>query len=328
MLIRAEQLKALYRAIILRLGGSPEEAQTFAELLVIADLRGMDWQGVRSLDRHYLFDLQEGNIRLGQPIGVVAEGPSSVVLDAGGELGQVAGARAMLSAIAKAVDSGVAVAVIRHAGDTGLLASYTMMALEHECIGIMFNNTNPYVAPWGGKERTHGIDPLSVAIPAGDEYPIVLDMSLTEAQPYFDLDERMNRPFSKPPLMFFRTVREYGLSVVVEAICGALTLMPIGRDRTQRGESAVFAMAIHIPHFIGVNEFRRHVDRYVRQVKESERADGAVEIWLPGERGFREQEKRLRDGIPVPDEIWTATVRLMEEIGVDWRRALEAPDQV
>ena len=92
MRIRSEPVEAVYRASILALGGSHDEARIFAERLVLADLRGMDWQGVRSLDRHYVNDLRQGDIRLGQPVQVLEQGPSSVVLDAGGELGVSAGA--------------------------------------------------------------------------------------------------------------------------------------------------------------------------------------------------------------------------------------------
>jgi LDH2 family malate/lactate/ureidoglycolate dehydrogenase len=322
MKLAAEQLKALYRAFILELGGSDEEANTFAELVVLADLRGMEWQGVKALERHYIFDIQQGNIRLGQELEVLAEGPGSVAFDAHSELGQVACSQAMRAAIAKAQETGTAVATLRRSGDTGLLAGYTLMAASEDCIGLMFNNTNPYVAPWGGDEPTHGIDPLSVAVPAGAEYPIVLDMSITEAQPYFDLIERMSKPFPQPPLMRFATVREYGLSVVVEAICGSLTTMPIGRDRVLRGESAVFALAVHIPHFVDIEAFRAHVDGYVRGVKASKHADGFEEILLPGERGFREAERRVETGIPVPDDVWERTVALAERIGVDWQQAL------
>ena len=327
LILQPAQLKALYRAVILELGGTLDEAGTFADFLVLADLRGMDWQGIKSLDKHYVWSIQEGIIKLGQEIAVVSEGPAHLMLDAGGELGQVTCARVMNSAIQKAKSAGVALGAVQRSGDTGLLGSYTVMAIAHDCIGVMFNATAPYVAPWGGTERTHGIDPLSVAIPAGREYPILLDMSLTEAQTFFDQDGRWERPFPPPPVMSFATMREYAMTVVVELISGALTNTPVGCERVHRGETGVIALAIHIPHFIDVKVFKDQVDSYVRQVKTTTRAVESEEVLLPGERGFREAERRSKSGVPVPDDVWASTVRLMESIGVDWQGALDAPQE-
>jgi L-2-hydroxycarboxylate dehydrogenase (NAD+) len=325
MLVREEQMKALYREVILRLGGSESEAETFAEFVVVADLRGMEWQGILSLDKHYVWSIQQGIIKLGQEISVVSEGSSFVVLDAGGELGQVTCSQAMRSVIAKAKDAGIAVAGVRRSGDTGLLASYASMALDHDCIGLLFNTTAPYIAPWGGTERIHGVDPLSVAIPAGEEYPILVDMCLTHAQRYFHRDGSWQRPFPWPDVILFDTVREYALTVVVELICAALTAIPLGGERVHRGETGVVAIAIHVPHFVDMDDFRQRVDGYIRQIKESERADEAKEILLPGERGFREEERRRTHGIPITDDVWAATVPLLDDIGVDWRRLLDEP---
>jgi LDH2 family malate/lactate/ureidoglycolate dehydrogenase len=318
-MVPADTLRGLYRTFILNFGGTDEEANTFANLVLLADLRGMDWQGIRSLDRHYIFDIQHGNIRLGQPLTVLDQGIAHTVLDANRELGQVACKRAMELTIEKALTAGVAATSIRHCGDTGLLAAYTLMCIDHDCIGIAFNNTNPYVAPWGGAQAMHGIDPLSVAVPAGASYPILLDMSITKAQPFFNNDRTMTRPFTRPQVMFFDSVREYGLSVVVELICGALALMPLGRDRTSRGESAVFMLALHIPHFVDLSEFGRLVDRYIRLTKDSGSSNDAGEILLPGERGFRENEKRLDQGIPIPLAVWSATEALASAVGLDWK---------
>jgi LDH2 family malate/lactate/ureidoglycolate dehydrogenase len=322
VVLRTEELKEIYAGVIRAFGGTQEEAQAFADFFVIADLRGMEWQGFKSLDTHVVYPLQQGIIRLGQEVEVIADAEASFVLEAHAELGQLVCSRAMEMTIERAKRAGSAVGVIRHAGDTGMLAGYTLLALEHDCIGIMFNNTNPYVAPWGGTERMHGIDPLSVAIPAGEVFPILVDMSITAAKPTFDVPSAYVRPFAPPPVLMFETLREYALSVVIEVISGALTAMPMGREKTRRGESAVVCMAIHIPHLISIGDFRQHVDGYVKQVKASGLAEGFPEVLLPGERGFREQEKRVANGVPVDDDVWTALTGVLDEVGVEWRRSI------
>ena len=317
-LLSIGQLQGLYHSFILALGGSSEEATTFAELLSIADLRGMDWQGIKSLHKHYVLPIQEGIIRLGETLEILGENSGCVTLDAHGELGQVCCKRAMEMAIAKAQEAGSCVVVVRHAGDTGLLASYTTMALGEKCIGIMWNTTNAYVAPWGGRERRQGIPPLSMAIPARHAYPVLVDTTLTEAKPFYDHDHMWQPPFPPPPLIHFQSHREYAASAALELICGALADMPLGLDKTRRGECAAFLLAIHIPHFGNFEDFVRRVDRYVQQVKTAASADGATEVLLPGERGFREQERRQKEGIPVPDDVWARIVQLGTAVGVDF----------
>jgi ureidoglycolate dehydrogenase (NAD+) len=319
--LRAPQLTGLYRAFITALGGSEDEAGAFAEQFVIADLRGMDWQGLKSLERHVVGPIRDGVIRLGRPVDLVREGPSSVVLDAHGGLGHVACRRAMAAAIEMAERTGTGSAAIHECGDTGLLGGYTTAAAERDCVGIMFNNTNAYVAPWGGAERVMGIVPFSAAIPAGEAYPVLIDMSLAKARPAFDEDAIWEPPFPTPPMLTFDTLREYALTVMVELLAGGLADMPIGLDKERRGECGVFSIAVHIPHFTDPAAFRARVDRYISHLKSAKRAQGVEEILLPGERGFRERDRRLRDGIPVSDEVWTNVVRLAEEVGVDWRTA-------
>lgn len=317
MLVTAGNLNKLYRAIISSLGGTRDEAATFADMFEVADLRGMDWQGLRSIHRHVVHPIQVGITRLGQEIVVQRDAAASILLEANGELGQVTCKRAMELAVAKASDSGSCVVGIRNCGDTGLLAAYTILAAEQDCIGIIFNNTNAFIAPWGGAGPMHGIDPLSIAIPAGEEYPVVVDMALTRAQDNFDRHEMQSPPFPLPPLMQFETMREYVLSVAIELIAGGLTDMPLGRDKTKRWEAAVVVIAIHIPHFIAMSEFRQRVDGYIRQVKATELAEGAAEVLLPGERGFKEQERRLEHGIQVDDQVWQHISELANELRID-----------
>ena len=323
--LHVDQLKGLYASIITRFGGSPEEAAIFADRFVLADLRGMEWQGLKSLELHVVDPIKQGYSKLGQEVTIEEEGPSSIAYEARNELGQVVCRQAMYAAIAKARESGSAAFTIRHSGDTGLLGSYTLLALDQQCIAIMFNNTNPYIAPWGGADRVNGIDPLSIAIPAQEELPILLDMAITTGRLNFDKDEVWAPPFDSPPVIPFETLREYVLSVTLELMSGALTDMPLGREKTRRGESAVFGTVVHIPHFIAMPVFLKRADAFIRQVKSTPRADGFDEILLPGERGFKEHERRLKEGVPIEEAVWDHTVQIAESLGVDWRAAMESP---
>ena len=54
---------------------------------------------------------------------------------------------------------------------------YTLLAARENMIGVAGTNALPTMAPWGGLDRIVGINPLSVAIPAQDGDPLVLDFA-------------------------------------------------------------------------------------------------------------------------------------------------------
>ena len=84
----------------------------------------------------------------------------------------------MRAAIEKAQATGIAAAGVVNAGHFGAAACFTMMAAEERMIGFATTNTGgPSVTAPGGAARVVGNNPLSYALPAGEEYPIVLDMA-------------------------------------------------------------------------------------------------------------------------------------------------------
>jgi LDH2 family malate/lactate/ureidoglycolate dehydrogenase len=112
---------------------------------------------------------------------VVHETPITALLDGGGALGQVAGAKGMAMAIEKARVGGVGFVSVRNSNHYGIAAYYSLMALQHDLIGISLTNSDAYVVPTFGREVMLGTNPISVTIPAGKEKPFVLDMSTAAA---------------------------------------------------------------------------------------------------------------------------------------------------
>jgi LDH2 family malate/lactate/ureidoglycolate dehydrogenase len=46
-------------------------------------------------------------------------------------------------------------------------------------IGVATTNALPTMAPWGGADKILGINPLAVALPAGEEDPLILDITFS-----------------------------------------------------------------------------------------------------------------------------------------------------
>src|SRR5688500_16212661 len=102
-----------------------------------------------------------------------------MVVDGGNSMGQIGAQFAMERVIERATTTGLAAAAIRGSNHCGAMAFFAMQALPHDMIGLATTNALPTMAPWGGAERLLGINPLGIAIPAGEELPIVYDAAFS-----------------------------------------------------------------------------------------------------------------------------------------------------
>jgi len=192
--VRAESLRHFCQEVFQRLGVPKEDAIITADVLVAADLRGIDSHGVARLKR-YVDGLRTGRMIAKPKVQVIRESPSTALIDGGGGLGQPIGVRAMRLAIEKAKERGAGFVAVRNSNHYGIAGYYAIMALDSDCIGISMTNASPLVVPTFGREAILGTNPISVAAPAGQERPFVLDMA-TSVVPRgkLELYHRLARP--------------------------------------------------------------------------------------------------------------------------------------
>ena len=110
---------------------------------------------------------------------MVKDSVAALVVDGGNSMGQIGATFAMRRAIDRARTTNLAAAAVRGSNHCGAMAFYAMLALTDDMIGIATTHSLPSMAPWGGIEKIMGINPLAVAIPAGDEPPVVLDIAFS-----------------------------------------------------------------------------------------------------------------------------------------------------
>jgi len=179
-IVWAEPLTDFCQKVFEKLGIPAKDAFTTAEVLVLADLRGIDSHGVARLRRYYT-GLKNGVMVPRSEMKIVHETPVSALLDGGAALGQVAGKRGMEIAIEKALKNGAGFVSVRNSNHYGIAGYYSLMALKHDLIGISLTNSDAYVVPTFGREVMLGTNPISVTVPATGERPFVLDMSTAVA---------------------------------------------------------------------------------------------------------------------------------------------------
>lgn len=348
IIYRAEDIKNYAIRFFVRHGVSEEDARTAAEILVSADMRGVDSHGVIRLDTYYGSRLRSGLIDPKTPLTILRETPTTLALDAGTGLGQVAGYHAMQKAIAKARDAGLAMVTVRNSNHYGIAGYYAMMALPHDMIGISFTNSQPLVAPTYGRTAILGTNPIAVAAPAGHNRPYVLDMATSivpigritvyqkagkEIPEGWGIDKDgvittdPNAVLMGGALLalggsdIMRGYKGYGLSLLVDIFSGVLSGASTGKavghaKENKPADVGHFFAAIRIDAFRDVEDFRRDMDALLDQLKNAPKAVGQERIFIHGEKEFELYERYEKEGVPLMAEVVNGLREVGEKVGV------------
>ena len=176
MIVAAELLGEIYEGIARAHGADPEEAAIYRDRMLRADLRDHSTQGSALIPYHDAM-LADGQMRFGAELEVVSDTPAVAVVDAHFGVGAVVGTRCMAMAIEKARATGMGGVAVRNSGDFAMASAYSLLALDHGMAGFAMSNGKPVVAPWGGRDPRFCTNPISVAFPGRERFPIVIDMA-------------------------------------------------------------------------------------------------------------------------------------------------------
>lgn len=175
--------KHLYQfteSVFIQMGCSATDAATATNLLLSADIRGIDSHGVARLSG-YVRLWEAKRINATPNIRIVHETPSTAVIDGDAGLGLVVAPYAMQVAIDKAKNVGTGWVSVKNSNHFGIAGYHAMMALQHDMIGMAMTNASALVAPTFSIEKMLGTNPIAVAIPANEQPPFVADFATTTA---------------------------------------------------------------------------------------------------------------------------------------------------
>src|SRR5574343_357650 len=175
-----EQLYRFTQDVFLAMGCSKTDATTATEVLLAADLRGIDSHGVARLSG-YVRLWESKRINPTPDIRIIHETPSTAVVDGDRGLGLVVAPKAMEIAMQKAAAVGSGWVSVKNSNHFGIAGYHAMMAVEQGMIGWAMTNASALVAPTFSKERMLGTNPICVAIPAGEQPAFVADFATTTA---------------------------------------------------------------------------------------------------------------------------------------------------
>lgn len=348
MRVPVNQLERLVASIFAAAGCSSTEAARIARHLLAADLAGHPSHGVVRV-RNYVFWLEAGAVVADQEIEVVSENETLIVLDGRYGFGQTLGEEAVRIGLEKARTTGVSVVALRNAGHLGRIADWAEAATDAGYVSIHFVNVagQGLVAPYGGRERRFGTDPIAIGIPQQDRPPILIDfatsvvaegkakVAMNGGKPVPDNalvgpDGRITGdtsvlygevPPGKNPdprrgpgaLRAMGEQKGSALALACELLAGVLTgSATSGSEPFSNGMLSIYLS----PDHFAVTGFATAATEFADYVRSAAPADLGVPVQLPGDIERAKAEEQRRNGIELAEGTWDDLTVAAESVGV------------
>ena len=323
---------------------SLSDARIIADVLVTTDLMGTNTHGTKQL-RLLLRNIREGGISDSACPKIITDGMSFAIIDGNFAMPMVTSTFAMKIAIEKASKSGIAYVAVKRSSHFGAAGYYANMAAKADMVGLAMSNVDPCMTVPGGKRPMLGTNPMAYAIPTGSD-PVFLDIAtsvvavskvytaktLSKKLPDKWLVDKDGIPTDDPTgypaegaILPFGGHKGYGIAVLVEVLSAVLTganfTMDVScwlRDFANPVNQGHAFLAIDVSKLMPVNDFKERMDKMIAQIKNSPKAKGTDEIFLPGEIEHNKYKKSLVDGIDLPDDVVINLKGLCDDVGMLW----------
>ncbi|MEO8887430.1 MAG: Ldh family oxidoreductase [Mucilaginibacter sp.] len=341
MLVTESALRTFTQNIFLKMGCSEAHAELAADVLLSADLRGVDSHGVARLTG-YVRLWGKNRINPNPDIKIVHETPTTATIDGDAGLGLVVAPFAMQVAIQKAQQYGSGWVAIRNSNHFGIAGYHALMAVEKDMIGYAMTNASPLVAPTFSNERMLGTNPMCYAFPAGKYPPVIVDMATSAAAngkleiaqrageqvPEGWLQDKEGNYTTDPhalktggsllPLGGDRehgSHKGFGLSATVDILSGVLSGANYGPwvpPFVAFLEPPTDPVGLGIGHFVGamrvdgfrpVDDFKNNLDTWISRFKSASKINPQQGVIIPGEPEYDAQIERKKNGIPIVDAV-------------------------
>jgi LDH2 family malate/lactate/ureidoglycolate dehydrogenase len=354
------ELQEFTRQVFVKMGCPEDDAKLAAEILVSADLRGIDSHGVARLPGYVrLQSLDRVNPK--PNIRIVHQTPSTAVVDGDAGLGLVVAPKAMEIAIEKAKQVGTSWVAIRNSNHFGIAGYYAMMALQHDMIGLAMTHAGPLVAPTFSQDKLLGTNPIAIAIPADKQPPFVADFATTTAA-YGKL-EILQRKGQPTPTGWVQNVegkpstdahavknggallplggdREHGshkgycLGAMVDILCGVLSGANYGPWVPPFATAGFMGTATQLVgvgtgHMLGAmrvdafrpaQEFKEHMDNWISTFRAAKPVEGEAYVQIPGDAERIMEAERKANGIPVLAPVIESLSEIATKFGLPFKR--------
>ncbi|MBE6995893.1 MAG: Ldh family oxidoreductase [Ruminococcaceae bacterium] len=346
------QLRAFIETVMEKYGFTGKQAKDIADVVLTADLQGLESHGIQRLIRYHNGILSGAIDPTATPV-VEFETPVSAVINANGAMGQITAVFAMEQAIAKAKQTGFGAAVVHNTNHFGVGGYYTNMAAKEEMIGLCFTNTEAISVPTFGKKAMLGTNPIAFSMPA-DPIPLMYDVATTvvprgklevyakQGKPMplgWAVDENGNDTTDAARVLeniknkagggilplggsgpVTGSHKGYGTMLLVEImssiIAGGHTSNHVARNGS--GDTSQSFFAIDYGMFGDKAKQKADLSTLLQELRESPKADGRERIFTPGEMEMESRADKLKNGIPASDATMEELRGIAAHFGMDF----------
>ena len=346
-----ETLKTFCTDAFLKFGFTEEESRIIVDVLLTSDLYGIESHGVQRLVRYHK-GIANGLIKVDAKPEIVFETPVSAVIDGHDGMGQIIGYKAMRLAIEKAKQSGMAIVTVRNSNHYGIAGYYAKMACDEGLIGLSMTNTEAIMVPTFGRKAMLGSDPIAIAMPA-EPYDFFFDASTTvvtrgKLEVYNKLEKPLPEGWALNKDGNASTDAADVLSNIGAHVGGGI--MPLGGNTERNGShkgygyamlceifSSILSMGMTSNHtyiegrggvchgFIAIDPkifgdakaISAHLSNFLKELRESPKAEGQDRIYTHGEKEVFAVKDRLANGIDVNVKTVAEMVDLCNYLGMD-----------
>lgn len=320
-----EELRGLARQCFEVAGVRREFAETIAEVLVDADLRGVPSHGTTRV-KAYLQRMHNGFIDPDARPSVAVERGGMMLLEGNNGFGAVAGMDAARLALERVAEHGVVWMTVQGTNHIGPLGYYTQWLAEQGACSMLFSNAAPTVAGFGGVRPVYGTNPFSAGVPGG-ERQFCLDMATTqvakgkirraaaegrsipeglafdrEGRPTTDAEEAMTGTLAP-----MGSYKGYGLAMMIDLMTGVLADGASGVGVRSAGDpnglsGCSFTLVVADSEVFGdVAALRQRVDEHSDYIRDS--GDPEHDVMMAGEPEWRNRRRALEHGVEIGEDV-------------------------
>lgn len=343
------------KQVFIAIGCSEQDAMLATDVLIKADLRGIDSHGVARLSG-YVRLWEKGRLNAQPNITVVHETPTTATVDGDRGLGLVVAPYAMRIAIKKAETFGSGWVAVRNSNHFGIAGYHALLAVEKDMIGYAMTNASPLVTPTFSKERMLGTNPMCYAFPAGKYPPVVIDMATSAAaNGKLEIAQRKNAPIPEGWAQTSSGIastnanelkqggallplgsdaqhgshKGYGLSATVDILSAVLSganYGPWAPPFVSYLEPSPDPVGLGLGHFLGamradgfrpISDFKQHMDNWICRFKNATPIDNMQPVIVPGEPELAAEMDRKVNGIPLIEDVWDDLKKLADQLKIN-----------
>lgn len=343
--------------VFMKMGCSEHDSTIIAEVFLAAELRGHASHGMLRIKDYYEL-WKSKRINTDPHVRIVHESPSTAVVDGDNAVGMVAARRSMEIAIEKAKSAGTGWVSTRNSNHFGIAGYYSMMALDHDMIGICMTNANPLVAPTFSISRMMGTNPIAVAIPTMKQPSFVADFATTpiargklavaekkgEKVPFGFIQDKEGNPSDDPSILkrggsmltlggdrIHGSHKGFCLSSIVDIFCAvfsganfgpfvppSVAYLPVLDKKVGEGTGHFFG-AMRIDAFQPAKDFKLKMDEWIETFRAAKPAKGQKCVIIPGDPERESTQNIMKEGIEVIPAVKEELKVIAEELGIEFR---------